>query len=318
MAPFSTIPKLGLGCVNLGGQGKGGDRLVRVALDLGIEFFDTADAYGSGSSEKVLGRSLRGRRRDVSIASKVGYVFQERSMLSSYARVVAGPALRSLRRHGRASLPGLAGGTAYHRQDFSPAYVRVAVEGSLRRMGTDYVDLMQLHGPRSLELPAVEVLADLQAEGKIRKVGVGVEAVGAALPWLDVEAIQSVQLPFGILDPEARYEVIPRARERALLTVVRGVFAAGLVARPREMMVDASRPEACRLNRLIRLGRGYGVEPLQLAAWFVRAQPGISIVLIGTTSADHLRQSVEALRKPCPAGLLEDLNELAASRCEPA
>src|SRR4051812_9318058 len=80
----ATAVRLGFGCVNLGSAGGGRSvrsdvRLVREALDLGVRTFDTADAYGKGTSERILGRALRGRRDDAFVATKGGYLFRERT-----------------------------------------------------------------------------------------------------------------------------------------------------------------------------------------------------------------------------------------------
>ena len=94
--------RVGLGCVNLGSSTgtseRAGVRLVHAALDAGITLFDTADAYGAGASERVLGRALRGRREGVEIATKGGYCFEQRSMLEQRVRRLAAPAIAGLRR----------------------------------------------------------------------------------------------------------------------------------------------------------------------------------------------------------------------------
>ncbi|MGW0231710.1 aldo/keto reductase [Actinopolymorpha singaporensis] len=148
---------LGLGCWAIGGPftmfgqpdgwGEVDDeesmRAVRRALDLGVTFFDTADAYGTGHSERVLGRALGAARERVVVATKFGYTHDEE----------------------RRDLTGT---------DTSPAYVRRACEASLRRLGTDYIDLYQLHVgdlPVSEALAVMETLEDLVAAGTIRAYG---------------------------------------------------------------------------------------------------------------------------------------------------
>ena len=117
--------RFGLGCVTLGGQGRAGVRLVQRALYLGVRFFDTADAYGAGTSERTLGRALRGRRESVTVATKVGYVFRERSSAESYARGLVRPLARPASSR---SPRGPIGRNAYATQDFSPGYLRMALE----------------------------------------------------------------------------------------------------------------------------------------------------------------------------------------------
>jgi aryl-alcohol dehydrogenase-like predicted oxidoreductase len=155
----SGIPAgaMGLGCWAIGGpfwlEGRAdgwGDvdddesiRAIHRAIELGVRFFDTADVYGTGHSEEVLGRALAGRRHDAVIATKFGYTFDAESRQATGV-------------------------------DVSPAYVRRACAASLRRLGTDVIDLYQLHVgllPRPQAEEVAGVLDDLRAEGLIRAYG---------------------------------------------------------------------------------------------------------------------------------------------------
>src|SRR5919204_3802099 len=154
------VSALGLGCWAIGGPwtfngqpagwGEVDDdesiRAIRHALDLGVTLFDTADVYGCGHSERVLGRALAGRRDDAVIVTKVGNVFDEQTRT--------------------------AGGS-----DLSPAYLRRACDASLRRLDTDRIDVYLIHngfdGPE--DVPAViDVLEELGAAGKLRWYGSGI------------------------------------------------------------------------------------------------------------------------------------------------
>src|SRR5579859_5408214 len=99
MGKADAASPFGLGCVNLGSMGgRKGFRLVHQALDLGIRSFDTADAYGAGASERVIGGALRGRRDRAFVATKAGYVFRERTAPEHAARQLAGPMIRQVGR----------------------------------------------------------------------------------------------------------------------------------------------------------------------------------------------------------------------------
>jgi aryl-alcohol dehydrogenase-like predicted oxidoreductase len=306
--------QFGLGCVNLGSQGRAGVRLVHQALDLGVHFFDTADAYGSGQSERVLGRALRLRRQEAFIATKAGYIFKDRSTLASAARNVASPGLQVARRWARSVRGGPSSrGNAYGEQDFSPLYLRKALEGSLRRLGTDFVDLYQLHGPQTVDDDVVALMLDLRSEGKIRGLGVGLERLDNAEDWLSTGALSGIQIPFGLLDPEAGDEIIPRAATLGIPVVVRGVFAGGFVARPSggdTMRLRLGQPE--RLAALSALAAASGADTMQLAAWFVTARPGVSTVLVGTSSPRHLSHGVRCVQTPPPEHVLRRLEALVA------
>ena len=151
------VSPMGLGCWAIGGLfklfgepdgwGEVDDaesvRAIRRAVDLGVTLFDTADAYGTGHSEEVLGEALKGMRESVVIATKGGYV-HDREKREIYG------------------------------EDTSPAYIRRALEASLKRLGTDYVDVYQVHNgtvPTENVEPLFAELDKLQAEGKIRTYG---------------------------------------------------------------------------------------------------------------------------------------------------
>lgn len=173
-----TVSEVGFGLwtVSTGWWGSYADdeavRLLRQAFDLGVTFFDAADTYGAGRSERLLTQAFGGRRREIVVATKLGYDFYR------YSR---GPD------DGQRELP----------QDFSPGYVRFALEESLRRLETDYVDVYQLHNPKLQHLQCDELFAcldTLRAEGKIRAWGI---ALGPAIGWREegLFAIRERQAP---------------------------------------------------------------------------------------------------------------------------
>jgi aryl-alcohol dehydrogenase-like predicted oxidoreductase len=291
------LPVMGLGCVSLGAMGRRGIRLVQYALDIGVQVFDTADAYGQGLSEILLGRALRKRRQEAFVATKGGYLFKERSALVS----LAGPLVRGAtpnwarsvapRRSGQASAT-----TAYSAQDFRPAYLGVALDASLRRLGTDYVDLYQLHAPRIFHEEAVEFAQEMRDAGKIRGFGIGIEDLDTADNWINTGSLSHIQVPFGILDPAARERIIPTAAARSICVLVRGVYAAGFIARPDGPDIAALRPgQPDLLRNLAALARSAGISPLQIATWFVSIRPDVSGLLIGTSSPAHLSEAVRYL-----------------------
>lgn len=310
-----TQSQLGLGCVTLGNNGRAGARLVHHALDLGVRFFDTADSYGSGQSERVLGRALGHRRDEAFIATKAGYMFTDGSAVARAARNAARSGLqvaRRLRRPAQGRSDGR--GTNYRHQDFSPPYLRRALEASLRRLATDYVDLFQLHGPDAFHDDVCALMLDLRSEGKIRGSGIGLETLDFARAWLTSGALSSIQVPFGVLDPEAGIEVIPHAAQAGVSVIVRAVFAAGFVARPGAGDMARLRPGQPEvLRRLSALAGETGVDTRQLATWFVTAKPGVTTVLIGTSSAPHLSDAVRYLRTPAPEPVLRALEAVAGN-----
>jgi aryl-alcohol dehydrogenase-like predicted oxidoreductase len=160
-----AVSPLGLGCWAIGGptQFRGSQfgwgqidegeaiRAIQVALDGGITFIDTADIYGTGQSERIVGQALAGRRDRVLVATKFGLTFDE------YSGNMTG-------------------------RDASPTYIRQACEASLRRLGTEYIDLYQFHigdyDPANVQ-PVLDALDELVAEGKVRYYAWGTEPEGA-------------------------------------------------------------------------------------------------------------------------------------------
>ena len=151
-----------------GARGYGG---IHCALDLGINFFDTADSYGQGDSELRLGRALKGRRDKIVIATKAGFCFSRRhAAAEAKARRQVRGAVSSGRWRG-----GAKGALVHECQTFSPAYVRAALDASLQRLQMDVVDLFLLHNPPPDALVDPELVATLDGlvkAGKARHWGV--------------------------------------------------------------------------------------------------------------------------------------------------
>lgn len=308
----SFSARLGFGCVKLGTatSASAGRRLVREALDHGISFFDTADVYGAGASERVLGLAVRSERGQVMIATKSGYVFAERNALERTGRRLLGPVVRRVRP--APTSPG-ASGRAYSRQDFSATYLRRAVEASLRRLHTDYIDLYQLHGPRQLTGEDVTAMMDdLIRSGKVRRFGIGLEQLDNATAWLRVPHISSLQVPFGPLDPQARAQVFDAADRAGVRVICRGVFGGGLFG---VGAVGADDPNASKVDlvrKMTRLAAEFGVTAHQLALWWVLADRRIDTVLVGIGSGDHLHSTLDMVANPCNELALQRLEELVS------
>jgi aryl-alcohol dehydrogenase-like predicted oxidoreductase len=208
-------------------------------------------------------------------------------------------------------------GVSYGSQDFSPTYLRRALEASLRRLETDFVDLYQLHGPRGVHDDVVALMTDLRDAGKIRGFGVGLESLEHASGWLDTGQLSAIQVPFGLLDPQAGDHVIPRAKALRLPVIVRGVFAGGFVARPPADDFGPLRPgQPERLAALGDLAVSVGVSTMQLAVWFVTARPGVSTVLVGTSSPAHLCQVAQYFQTAAPDDVLPRLNRVLDETAE--
>ncbi len=200
-----AVSALGLGCWAIGGRGWGevsDDESVaalRRGLELGVNFFDTADVYGLGRSERVLARALEGRRQDAVIATKFGYSFDESSQEES------GP-------------------------NASPDYIKKACEDSLRRLNTDYIDLYQFHINEYDPAQAGEVrdtLETLVAEGKIRAYGWSTDFPAGARVFAEGPNCTAIQVNMNALEDAP--EIIAVCEEFNLASINRGPLAMGLL-----------------------------------------------------------------------------------------
>lgn len=307
-----AVSVVGLGCNNLGRPGTpteslaGTRAVVDQALDSGITFFDVADTYGSprGRSEELLGQALSGRRENAVIATKFGMDMQGANGPDFSARG-------------------------------SRRYVRRAVEASLRRLGTDWIDLFQLHRPDPLTplRETLSVLDDLVREGKIRYVGhcnlPGWQIADAA--WTAVHAglvaPVSAQNHYSLLEREAEREVIPACQRFGLGLLPYFPLANGLltgkyrqsheppqgsrlVGRER-LLADAPWE---RIEQLRSFADRRGIPMIAVAIGWLAARAEVGSVISGATTPEQVEANATAGRwRPTP----DDLEEIDRI-CPPA
>jgi len=291
----SIVPaQLAMGCAHLGEATSGVSwsknvAMVRTAVEGGIDAFDTADAYMNGTSERLLGRALRGQP-NATIFTKAGYLFRPRSALEARARFLAGPIVRRL--GGGAVAAVTKGEDKFVRQDFSPEYLTKAVTSSLRRLGVGRIDLLQLHAPRAVDPdPVLEWARNEVDGGRIARLGVAVEDVAEAMAWVGRRGIDSVQLPFSVFDAATALPIIDRARASGTAVIARGVLGGG--------RLDRSNDEAARrmTAALDELAAQCGRSRRDLAVGFARSQPGVDVVVVGLRLPHHVTDLVALARR---------------------
>ena len=288
--------------------------LLVAAFELGINYFDTADSDGEGHGETLLRNALEDQRHDIVISTKVGFDFYDRL---------------AVREHG--GLP----------PNFDPDYIRSATEESLRRLGSDYIDLLQLHYP----LPDVleddslfYTLDNLAKEGKIRYYGI---ALGPGLDFAETgeialaeREITALQLPYNILDRDPARRLFQTAADSDVSTgfIVRSPHASGLL--------DGTFTRNSRLKR-DEMGSDEAYETLskgikhlaeldfltdnmdstigQIAIKFALDTPQVTSVLPNITTVERLREFVATSEtKDLPQPMLERLVELHDDYFHPA
>jgi aryl-alcohol dehydrogenase-like predicted oxidoreductase len=309
-----TVSEFGLGCARIGGifqqDTSGFLRLLSEAYESGINFFDTADMYSQGESEVLVGRALRSVRGRVVIASKAGYCLPGRRKLAARIKPVLRPVIQLLKIR-RDRLP--AGARGALAQDFSPAYLTRAVEASLRRLGTDYLDLLQLHSPpeeivaRGEWEPALE---RLKRAGKIRFYGISCDTVEASLAALRFPGVSSLQVVVNLLERRKLEQVVPEARAKGVPIIARECLANGLLLkRPAE--IDLSkycRPDEFPLREqqlaaFHEEAATTGRSQVDLALDFVTAVEGVHVTLLGVRTVEQLRGLLERPGRPGAGGV---------------
>jgi methylglyoxal reductase len=294
---------IALGTWVLGGGTTWGDnpddaesiRLIQTALDLGINLIDTAPVYGWGHSETVVGKALKGRRDQALIATKCG-LWWEDARGSFFADFDGRKMNRCLR----------------------PDTLQLEIENSLRRLGTDYIDLYQIHWPAMLpeKTPVAETMACLlkfQAQGKIREIGVCNVAPDELQDYLACGALASDQFRYSMLCRDAEKDILPFCEKNQLATLTYMSLEQGLltgkVGMERVFRADEFRsneawnPWFTLANRRRVLDVLAGWQDLlakydctlsQLVIAWTAAQPGVTHVLCGTRTLSQLADNAKA------------------------
>ncbi len=265
---------LGMGCSRLGSllaaaDARGAERAVAVALDHGIRFFDTADIYGQGDSERLLGRALKGVD-SVAVATKAGYVLPA----PRWALRLVKPPLRLLTRSSRQVGRSLSAWRGHSfRQRFDVARLRRALRGSLRRLARERVELFLLHDPPP-ELAASETLwrwvEDERRAGHLAGFGISCLGTEDDLVWLQQPAVEAVQIAWRPPLGAAGDAFLGKARRRGVGIVVRGLVG------------GAGPPGDATIDHALRSVLGH---------------PEVSVALIGMTQPEHVRANAALVRQ---------------------
>jgi aryl-alcohol dehydrogenase-like predicted oxidoreductase len=306
------VSRIGLGCARIGGIFQNQTRseaqsLLSSAFDAGITFYDTSDMYCQGESEELLGEAFSKRRDKVVIASKVGYTIPQRRRLAATLKPLIRPLISTIRFH-RERLPNALRGQLD--QDFDSPHIERAVNASLRRLRTDYIDLYQLHSPPSKVLEQGEVfatLAKLQRAGKVRYVGVSCESAGDALLCVQQAELAALQLRINAVDQTALSIAGPLVEETCVGVVARECFGGGLLARidsrshlPAEVTPTNMPPQVTQqqLGHLCLLARQCGRSVAELALQFVLALDFVSVALVGVRTLTQLNDTLRLFTAP--------------------
>ena len=311
------VSEVGVGCSRIGGAlSSGGSRkeeiaMLRAAADAGITFFDTSDLYSQGQSEIMLGRALGARRDEVIIATKGGFVVPDQQRRVAWIKPYVRPIVRHL--PARPSGAGSAGTTPMP-QDFTPAYLSAAVDASLRRLRTDYIDLYQLHSPpRSVveRCDYVDVLERLKDLGKIRHFGLAADGPEDVSGFELDPGVASVQVPFSLLYPQAADQLFPEPGTPKFAIIARSCYAAGFFRDGLDAAtLQGMASDWAEILELHRRAAAIGRPLMEAALQFSLAPRAVSVTILGMRTREHLdanlRHYAAAVLTPSELAVLMD------------
>ncbi len=271
------VSEISFGCMSLDVTSKDSESLLRSAVDHGINFFDTADLYDKGDNERVVGKALQSVRDQVIIATKVGNQWRE-------------------------------DGSGW---DWNPTktYILKAVEDSLRRLNTDYIDLYQLHGG-TIEDPideTIEAFDLLKEQGKIRAYGISSIRPNVIREWVSKSNMSSVMMQYSLLDRRPEEAMLELLGTHDISVITRGTLAKGLlVDKPAKSYLNYTESQVAKLQAKLQ-DKG---NPLSLAIQYVLANQTVSSAVLGMRTLNQLSGNLNALSfLPSP----EDIDRIASA-----
>jgi len=299
------VSALGLGCMGMSWAYGGADeseciRVIHHALDIGVNFFDTAETYGPFKNEELIGRALKGKRRDdVIIATKFAWKF--------------GPNNEQI---------GL---------DSSPANIKRSIEGSLRRLGTSYIDLYYQHrlDPNTPIEDTVSAMADLVKQGKVRYIGLSEVGPGTIRRAHKVHPLSAVQSEYSLWTQGVEEKVLPTLRELSIGLVAYSPIGRGFLSGKIRSINDLSESDWRRNNprfqaenfqhnfrlteTIEKVASSYRTTAAQVALGWILGRGNDIVPIPGTRHIEYLDENVKALDLSLPETVWSDLDRQVRS-----
>lgn len=264
-----NISRIGFGCMSLKDNQAENEKIIHQTLEYGINYFDTADLYDKGMNETSVGKALKGKREQAVIATKAGNQWRE-------------------------------DGSGW---DWNPRkeYILTAVEESLKRLQTDYIDLYQLHGG-TIDDPIIETIEafeTLQKQGKIRYYGISSIRPNVIREYVNHSNVVSVMMQYSLLDRRPEEVCLPLLQQHRIGVLARGSVASGLLVNKRSkhyLNYNEERVETAATA--IKNLSGPRRSPAQTAIQFVLQNTAITSAVVGIRTAEQLKDAVETMTVP--------------------
>lgn len=263
------ISRIAFGCMSLGDEDAANEKIVHRALDLGVNFFDTADLYAKGMNELSVGKALKPYRDKVYIATKVGNQWR-------------------------------ADGSGW---DWNPRkeYILAQAEKSLQRLNLDYIDLYQLHGG-TIDDPideSIEAFELLKQQGKIRHYGISSIRPNVIREYIKRSNIVSVMMQYSLLDRRPEETCLSLLQENNIGVLARGAVAQGLlVDKPSKPYLNYSSQEVEKAADAVKERSNNQRNTAQTALRYVLHHPAISSAVAGIRTIQQLEEAVAVFNTP--------------------
>lgn len=263
------VSEIAFGCMSLSLNHQENAKLLHKALELGVNFFDTADLYDKGENEITLGKAFKGIRDKVIIASKAGNVWRE-------------------------------DGKTW---DWNPSkeYLKSAIFASLRRLQSDYLDLYQLHGG-TLDDPIEDIISafeELKQAGWIRYYGISSIRPKVINEYVKRSNITSVMMQYSLLDRRPEESCLDFLQQHNISVIVRGALAKGLlVNKPAKDYLDYSAEEIAAIQKQFAKFTLAGRTKAQLAIRYSLSHPAVATVAAGASTVKQLKENIATTSTP--------------------
>ena len=263
------ISSIGFGCMSLSGDSAANIQLVQIAIEQGINYFDTADLYDKGANEVLVGKALKQFRQKTVLATKVGNQW-------------------------RADSSGW---------DWNPrkAYILEAAEASLKRLQTDYIDLYQLHGG-TIDDPideTIDAFETLVKEGKIRYYGISSIRPNVIRRWVQRSRLVSVMMQYSLLDRRPEESCLPLLQQKHISVLAGGALAQGLlINKPPKPYLEYTAQQVQTAAAAVQQLSGSTRSAAQTALRFVLQQESVSSAVVGIRTPAQLEEAVQTINTP--------------------